>query len=274
MPQFAYGSQPAALNGQIADRSAQSIDSLINEIVAQQTNIQGAVGAAVAAEVYRITAVGADGSSTVVTFIAVGAETFAQIITALVTAWNSDPEAAGIALAVDNTGDLDLDFVAVGVAYTVTVLAATVTLVVTTPQAAGGADIGLAVAVQYGATDESAIASAAGMVDADIIGMTVRNLAIQVQETPSGAIVDNLFAPGEMMSVMRQGTLIALAEEAVVKGTPVFVRIANVTVAGDPLGMPRSDVDGGDAILLTGARFGETTTARGLVKIEINRPAV
>ena len=58
-----------------------------------------------------------------------------------------------------------------------------------------------------------------------------------------------------------------------VRGAQVFVRIANVTVAGDPLGMPRSDVDGGDAIALTGARYGATTTARGLVKIEINRPA-
>lgn len=277
MPQFAYGEQPQFLNGQIGDRSPAAIDSLINEIVAQQTNIAGAVGAAVNGEIYNITAVGADGSSASITVVADSSETADEMITELVVAWNSDPVAAGIALAVDNTGDLDLDFVAVGVAFVVTVLDDTVTLTVTTPTAAGGADVGLAVAVAFGATDESAAALVVGSVDVDIVGMTVRNLAIQVQETPSGAIVDNQFTPGEMMSVMRQGTLIALAEDAVTKGAPVFVRKDNVSgnlVAGDPIGMPRSDVDTTSAIAMTGARFGSTTTGRGLVKIEINRPAV
>lgn len=274
MPQFAYGNQPVALNGQVADGSAESTDSYINEIVAQQSNIASGGGNALITEVYSITAVGADGSSvTVQTAPQAGGETPAQVVTELVAAWNADPEAAGIALATDNGGDMDLDFIAVGVAFTVTTVAPTSTLTVSTPQAAGGANIGLAVAVQYGATDESAIAAGAGMVDADVPGFTIRNMAIQVQETPSGAIVNDQFAPGEMLSVMRQGTLHALAEDAVTKGAPVFVRIANVTVAGDPLGMPRSDADGGDAIQLVGVRFAQTTTARGLVKIEVNRPA-
>jgi len=274
MPQFAYGQQPQFLNGQIYDASAASVDSYLNEIVAQQSNAAAGAGVAGAGEVYTLTAVGGDGSTVAVSTAAqAGGETATQILTELATAWNADPIAAGIALATDNTGDVDLDFVAVGVAFTVTLPDQTSAFTLTTPQAAGGADIGLAVAVQYGADDDTAIASGAGMVDADVIGFTVRNVAIQVQATPTGAVVDDAFAPGEMLSVMRQGTLVALAEEAVTKGAPVFVRIANVTVAGDPLGMPRSDVDGANAIQLTGARFASTTTARGLVRIELNRPA-
>lgn len=277
MPQFAYGNQPTALNGQVADASPEAVDSYINEIVAQQSNIAAGAGVAGAGEVYTLTAVGADGSTVAVSTAAqAGGETATQILTELALAWNADPEAAGIALATDNTGDVDLDFVAVGVAFNVTLPDQTSATVVTTPTAAGGANVGLAVAVAYGATDESAVSLVVGSVDADVIGLTVRNMAIHVQENPSGAIVNDQIAPGEMLSVLRQGTLVALCEDAVTKGAPVFVRKDNVSgnqTAGDPIGMPRSDADTTSAIQLTGARFAETTTARGLAKIELNRPA-
>ena len=79
------------------------------------------------------------------------------------------------------------------------------------------------------------------------------------------------FAPNSTLSVLRRGEAWVLTEDAVTKGADAFVRIANA-VGADPLGLFRIDVDGGDAIAMTGARFASTTTGRGLVKVRINRP--
>ena len=273
MPQVTYGTQPQFLNGQILDMSSRSIDSFINESLAQITTVTVAGAVAIAAEVYTITATDAEDNVFTASFTAAGGESNTVLATALRDAWNADPGAAGAAVATSAAAVITLTFVGIGRVYVITVVAPTSTLTPANTQTAGGTAIGLAVAVQYGSADAFAAASGAGMVDADVIGMTVRSEAIQTQQGNDLAVnaLDE-HAAGRTLAVMREGTLVALAEEAVTKGAGVFVRIANVTVVGDPLGMPRSDVDGGDAIQMLGARFGSTTTGRGLVVIEMNRP--
>ena len=60
--------------------------------------------------------------------------------------------------------------------------------------------------------------------------------------------------------------------DAVVAHADVFVRITAPTLANEALGRVRSDVDGGDAIAFTGARFKTSGAAGELVRVAVNRP--
>jgi hypothetical protein len=75
----------------------------------------------------------------------------------------------------------------------------------------------------------------------------------------------------DAVNVLRAGACWVYCEDAVSAGDAVFMRFQNAG-AGEEVGSFRSDVDGGDAVAVTGAIFGKTITAAGLNWIEFRLP--
>lgn len=74
-------------------------------------------------------------------------------------------------------------------------------------------------------------------------------------------------ADKRMAAVLRSGYAWARCEEAVAIGDPVYAR---VTAAGAEInGAVRNDPDGGDCILIKGARFASTSSAAGVALVEL-----
>jgi hypothetical protein len=67
--------------------------------------------------------------------------------------------------------------------------------------------------------------------------------------------------------VLLKGRVYVTAEDAVADGAAVFVRHT-----GANAGQFRSDVDGGNATLLPGAKYRSSTTGAGLAVVELNMP--
>lgn len=260
--------QPQWVVGQLADGSPQAIDTLTNELLAQQSLVVLA-GVTDDAGDYAITATGPDGETVTETYTSAGSETSEEIADALVAAINASDDWANIATATDSgTGEVTLDFIHPDRVYTVTASVVAGTATITTPQAAGGTDIPLGVAVQHGSSDEYGAVVGGSTADADLAGVAVRSVDALVNDLDGN---DNANKPGRTMSVLRQGACIVEVEDAVTKGAGAFVRIAD-PVTGYPLGQFRSDADGSDAIAMTGAKFGSSTTGRGLAILRLNRP--
>lgn len=269
MPQLNYGQQPVAVVGQVATNEEPTIDTLINELLAQISVLT--VGGTASAGDYVITATGPDGEVVTATFTRV-AETNDGISDGLLAAVNDDDAWANIAEASDSgTDELTLTFVHPGRVYTIVTSApGTGTLVSANSQNAGGTDIELGVVVAEGSADDLAAIVDAATVDDDFAGIVVRGIDALVNDFGEGGGTPN-YGPDSAMSVLRRGECWVLVEDAVTKGGDVFVRTQNAG-AGDPLGLMRSDADGGDAIAMTNARFSSSTTGRGLAKVRINRP--
>jgi hypothetical protein len=76
---------------------------------------------------------------------------------------------------------------------------------------------------------------------------------------------------GDVCNVIEEGAVWVLAEQDVVKGDPVFMRIA--TSGGNTqLGKLRKDVDSGTAVRLRGAVFDSTGVAGAPVKVRLRAP--
>jgi hypothetical protein len=142
-----------------------------------------------------------------------------------------------------------------------------------TTQAAGGTDIPVGVAVVAASNpgdDDNGLFCAlpsGSSVDANFIGITTRNVASNVMDYDQTGQVSE---PGDIVSVMTEGVIWVETEDTVAYGGTVYVRI---TASGsEQLGAFRSDADGGDAIVMTGAKFYSATSGAGLAKIKINRP--
>jgi len=266
MPQFEFD-HPILVNGQISESGPRKIDSLLNELLAQETEVP--IGGTTDGT-YTVQIDGEEGIFQV-SFVAV-AQTADQIADGLAAAILADVDLINIVDASSTSGTpLELDFLHAGKTYTITFPSnpgGNMSVVVV--QAAGGTDVQLAVAVVQGSTDETALAPDSGSVDADIVGFTVRNMGIQVN---SGIQTNtDVVSPGEMLSVMSQGNFVGQTETAVVKGADVFIRIDSPG-AGQFFGGLRNDVDGGNAIQVLGCVFNSTLTAAGLAKVRVNRPA-
>lgn len=263
MPQFQYN-QPVAINGQIASMSPWTVDSYENPLLSQVSTVT--VGGTTDG-VYTVQIDGPEGTFQV-SFTAAG-NTADQIAAGLEAAADLDPDLLNITVASSATNVLTLTFIHPGSVYTITAPSAPSALTVAAVTAAGGVTIGLGVAVVQGALDDQAGLLAGGSVDADVLGITIRSLDMNVNQ--GDPVVDDGYFGGATMAIMRGGELFANVEDAVAAGGGVFARIV-VNAVGQVLGGLRSDADGGDAIALAACTFRTTTTAAGLARIKINRP--
>lgn len=130
------------------------------------------------------------------------------------------------------------------------------------------------VVVSKGSTD-SELKRLAGASD-KILGIVVHEHSPHSQQStwPSSAVAfgatdteESGVPDDKMATVIRQGFVYALCEEAVSYGDPVYAR---VTASGSEIvGAVRNDPDGTDCILIENMRFAETTTAAGAALVEI-----
>ena len=274
MPQFDY-THPTLLLGQVASGNPYTINSYLNALLAQESEIS--IGAGPAAGDYTVRIVGEEGTFEF-TYTSPGAETEAQIVAGLLAALNSDPDLVNIVAGTDASPELELDFIHPGADYTISFPSnpgpgdMSQALI----QAAGGTALNLAIVVV--ASDPAGISTGAqhvtapdaGTVDADFLGMTVR-ASVDVLVNTGDPNQISQFAPGATLSVMEEGESVVEVEDAVAFNGAVFVRTQNPG-PGQHLGGFRSDADGGDAIAMTGARYRSATTGNGLAKVTINRP--
>ena len=137
--------------------------------------------------------------------------------------------------------------------------------------ASGGTRVGLARVVVQGVSDREAALPGGGSVSADAVGITKKNTDAEVNEGDPNLVSG--YPAGSMMTVRQMGTLMVDVEDAVAANGNVFFRIAAATGPLEALGKMRSDVDGGDAVQLLGAKYVTSAAAGGLVKVSINTPA-
>lgn len=100
---------------------------------------------------------------------------------------------------------------------------------------------------------------------ADWEGVAVRSpMMAGTGNTADGTQAQEI-ADGETFAAMRKGAMYVITEDACVAGGDVYTRIAG---SGD-FGAFRSDADTANAIQITGARWGMTSSAGGLNKLEM-----
>jgi hypothetical protein len=266
MPQFDFN-HPVLVKGQIAESGPRLIDSYTNELLAQSNDIP--IGGTTDGD-YTVQIDGEEGTFTF-TFAASG-NTADQIADGLAAAVLADDDLANIVVAASTSGTpLELRFIHTGKVYTISFPSnpgsnMTNTLV----QAAGGVDFQLGVGVVQGSADDLGAAPSASTVDADVLGFSVIGMETRVAEGLSTNV--DVISPGGVISTMRMGTFAAEVEEAVAANAQAFMRIQNPG-PGQFVGSLRSDVDGGNAIALTGVIFKTSTAGVGLAVVKVNRPA-
>lgn len=265
--QLTYGQQPSLAKGMIADGSDRTIDSYVNELLAQVTTVALA-GVTDDAGDYTITITGPDGEVFEHTHTSPGSETSATIATELGDLFEADEEfMAAFSIADNTTGTLTFTARHSGREYVVEAAVEAGTATITNTQNAGGASIGLGLAVQGGSADNLCAVLDAATVDADLLGIAVKSLDGSINGMDGEATA---FGPGKTVSVMKKGRAVVPVEGAVTKGGDVYVRTKAGT-ATNPLGGFRADDDTGNAIQMTGAKFHTSTTGRGLAVVSINR---
>lgn len=100
---------------------------------------------------------------------------------------------------------------------------------------------------------------------ADWEGVAVRSpMMAGTGNTADGTQAEEI-ADGDTFPAMRKGSVWVITEDACVQGGDVYTRIAGT---GD-FGAFRSDADTANAIQITGARWGMTSSAGGLNKLEM-----
>lgn len=272
MPQYSY-ERPLAQNGQIAEAGPRVIDSYVNPLLAQITDIlwagttaDGDYAARIQGPDVDVTLLFQPGGATTPDAVAVGITAAALVEPELTDLLNI----ADVADAVADTNDIT--FLHAGTVYTVTTSitnGGNGTGTVSNSQDAGGVDVPLGV-VMRSSGDDAAVPVIAATTDLQIAGVTVRNTEAEVNDGIDTNV--DRFRPGDEMSLARQGTYWLLVEDAVAKDGAVYFRNDNATGQDEAVGRLRSDTDGGDATLLTGAKFASTTTGPGLAKVKLNRP--
>jgi hypothetical protein len=272
MPQFNYEHQRWSL-GQIASGNPLTINSYLNALLAQESVVT--VGGTDAGD-YTIRIVGEEGTFDV-TYTHPGAGAIGDITAGLQAAIDADPDLVNIVVAVDSDPDVDLNFIHPGKTYTVSFPSnPSGNMTLATAQAPGGPAIELATVVVAASPAgvstgaQHVTAPGAGSTDADFLGITVK-AEIDIQVNNGDPTAETAFEAGTTVSVMEEGECIVEVEDAVAFNGQVFVRIAN-PAPGQKLGGLRSDAAGGDAVLMTGAKFRSATSGNGLAKVAINRP--
>jgi hypothetical protein len=261
MPQFDYA-EAVLVNGQIAESGPRVIDSYLNALVAQESDVDFA-GFLGGNHTVRITgeegvfdATGSGGSTT-------------ALIDALIAAFGD--ELLNIATLANNDPAMEIRFIHPDRVYGISFpLNPNANMSHNLVQAAGGTRIPLAVVVVQGANDDEANQPSGGSTSANALGVTVRNTDSDVNT--GDPVVNDGFPAGSTLSVMKQGVMAGEVEDTVAAHGNVFFRIAN-PAAGQNLGGLRGDVAGGDAVQLLGAKFKTSTTGSGLAKVQLNMPA-
>lgn len=267
MPQIVYGQQPAELIGQVMTIEPATIDTLTNELLPQISTVTGAGTGANGT--YSQTITGPDGETVTGSFVqGGGAGTPTTVSQGILAAFQALADYANIATGASPAAVLTHTFIHPGRVYSISTIQFAGTQTVANTQTAGGVAIELGTMVAEGSADDLAALLTGATLDDGLAGMVVRGIDALVNDL--GATTSRYDA-GATLSVLRRGEVAVLAEDAVTKGADVFVRIQNPG-PGDPVGLLRSDVAGGDAIAVTGARFASTTTGRGIVRVRFNRP--
>lgn len=104
-------------------------------------------------------------------------------------------------------------------------------------------------------------------------GIVIATQAIEEQPTNTLGVADAnvpAYPANYPISVMRKGEAWVWSEQAVSPTDRVFVR--HTASGNEKPGNFRKDADTANAAQLKGARFASTTTAAGLVKVEIDLP--
>lgn len=265
MPQTDY-TLPIAVLGQLAVYDPASIDSLVNLVPTQQTDVVTA--GSVTDGLYQIIVVGEEGTFTA-SHTRSGAETTADVTDFLEVNWDSQSANLNIATMVsDGTDTNEMLFLHAGQAYTVTTVApAPGTLVATLITDPAGTNIPLAIGIST--TDgEFARLLTTGDLVGDIWGIVVRNAEL-VQELGQATPTVLEFLPSDALSVMRSGECWVEPEVAVAVNDPVFIRV--VATGVEQAGALSNVADGGDNILVPG-RWKTAAAAGELAKVLINLP--
>lgn len=98
----------------------------------------------------------------------------------------------------------------------------------------------------------------------------VNGIGISMRDETIDPAVDGVITDGLSMSYLDEGTIYVLPEDAVVKGFPVYVRVA-AAGAGETFGRMGPDVDGGDCLPLWGATWGESGDENAVVPVILNK---
>ena len=266
MPQFSYA-EAIARNGQIAEGGPRRIDSYLNALVAQESDIDFATTGPDGTYTVRIT--GEEGVFEG-SFVASG-NTVSQIIDGLIADFGD--ELLNVATLTNNDPALEFRAIHPDRVYTIEFPSNPSTeMSLSVVQAAGGTRIPLGTVVIQGANDDEAQVPGAGTTSANALGILVNNTDSEVNS--GDPTVEDGFPPGSTLSVMRGGAIWVNTEDAVSANGNVFFRIQNAAAGTtEGIGKVRSDVDGGDAVQLLGAKFKTSTTAAGLAKVLIQNPA-
>lgn len=134
-------------------------------------------------------------------------------------------------------------------------------------QAEASAEVPFGVAVAQGASGSKAILPADA--NSKIVGVVVHSH----DYVPGIQLGDTGIKPKNMMSVMAQGRIWVLVEEAVAVNDPVFVRHTANGAGKLQKGAFRNDIDTDKCISVPGARFITASSGAGIVQIEIDIPA-
>ena len=100
--------------------------------------------------------------------------------------------------------------------------------------------------------------ASSGDVTGGVVGIVMRSAAMETRRDtypPS-------YAPNQMVNVLRAGRIWTASEVAVTKHDPVYVRIT-ANGALNTLGALRNDADGGNAVLVPGAKWYDTQATPG-----------
>lgn len=271
MPQHSY-ERKSAINGRACSGfGPERIESYTNALLAQESDI---VVAGFDAGTYIVRLSHADGRVIDISSGATGVS-IAAVVAALeagADALESDVEDSlvNVAVVTDASPNLEIRFIHPGEAWSISFPSnPNGNMSHTLVQAAGGTSIKLGKFVVRVPSDPASCKAPAGAsADADFLGVTVSNTEALVIDYTTG---EPVFEPADTCSVMSQGQCEATVEDAVSFGNPVYARIV-VNADGQSLGSPRSDADGGDAVLVTGVKFGSDAGADEVAKIKVNRP--
>jgi len=266
MPQFNYD-RPLLQLGQFGTASPWTVDSYINELLAQQSTLTA--GGVATAGTYTLEIVAPEGTFSV-DVVAVGGESTAVLLGAIEAAILADPDFLNILVPSLADPVLTLDFIHPGIAYALTMISNPgANITIATAQAPGGTFLPIGVGLVPGSGDGFATLPGAATVDADFLGVFVCGV-VDVQVATGVAPDPNGVAAGNCLSAMSMGDTVVSVEDAVAFNGQVFMRTQNPGL-NQAVGNFRSDADGGDAIALTGIRFRSVTTGPGLARVSINR---
>ena len=183
----------------------------------------------------------------------------------LIAKIEADTDTAGVLTATNSDPELVLEFDVPGEEWEISFPSNPAgNMSVSNTQDPGASPIPLGVGVVQTAAEYCGLPVTAST-DADFVGVAIRNADSAVMD------YDNVteYRAGDEVAILTKGYVWAEVEDAVSVNGSVYMR--KTATAPEQAGAFRSDADGGDAIVLTGAKFKTATTGAGLALIKIDR---